>query len=206
MLKWTGILALTFVIFAAPLKAEQLMVVSPQARLNKASQDSGQSSQNVSISAVKISNLPKYIQDRVNAMVYACTADAKQLSNINAYAWSSDRHASRALPPNYIIDLSAVKAADNAQACGQGPVCNDEGCLVLGYTAMDASSWKKDFEIRSTDLSFLQINGNDQNKTFEIQTVSNNENCTDVGGIKTNKGCVRRFIWRDYGLKSVPPP
>jgi hypothetical protein len=205
-IKIIGCAALALVLVASgPVLAEQLMRLSPEMRLSRGTSDKGESSQNVTVSPLNGVDLPDFIRERVKGLLLMCAGDADQLGNVRAYAWSGDRHANENLSPNYVVDFSAVKIKADVSSCGQTPICNAEGCLLSGYTPVDATTWKQDFELRNMKLDFVTIPGTDTSSSqTQIQTLSNKRDCAESGGAKTDGGCLRRFIWRNFGLKAVP--
>jgi hypothetical protein len=71
------------------------------------------------------------------------------------------------LPPNYILDLNGLndaapdagkketKKAPATSAVRPRPLCTEEGCVILGYTATTGDGrWQQDFELRGNGLYF----------------------------------------------------
>jgi hypothetical protein len=205
-LKFFGGAALALALASSVAMAgEQLVRMSPDMHFRYGKADTGETSQNVTVNPADIASLPDYIQERIRGLLFMCAGDTNQQNNVRVYTWSGDRHAKKGLPPNIVIDFNGVKASANAAKCVDRPICNAEGCLVYGFTPTDANAWEQDFEIRSTRIGFITTAApTGTSSRTELQTLSNKADCLQSGGAKTPNGCLRRFEWRNYGLKVLP--
>jgi hypothetical protein len=205
-------LTLLLAVFFAPLpgRADQLMKLPPEMRLLRGTTDQGEVSYDAVVSRMQFDQLPGAVQDEVKAKILGYAGDLKQLNAVLVYFWDGPWFHSQNLPPNYVVDFSAIKPAEKLAPALTDPPCNDEGCLVAGYTyftnsATGAGAWKQDFELRSTKTNFARVNLSDgKNFQVEIRSYSNKPACAP-DGVQTDQGCLRRFSWRKFGLAALPP-
>ncbi len=184
---------------------EQLMKLAPEMRLSRGVPYQGEAAENVSATPVQYTDVPQSILDETKSHLLSCTGKIEQLANVKFFQWVSDWTREKGLPPSYIVDFGKVKVEQDLASCETGPICDEDGCLFLGYAAVDSTHWKQDFELHVTYAQFGEIKEADGRKRAEIDVISNKKDCKENGGVESNQGCQRRFHWKNYGLSILPP-
>lgn len=186
-------------------QAENLMQLSPEMRLVRGSSDQGEASYDAVVKKISVDQLPDSVKEDVKAQLLRYTGDINKISDVLVYSWDSPWFHDQKLPPNYLINFAAVQPSPKLLPSLKDPPCNDEGCLVVGYTFSTGKSWQQDFDMRASKVSFVQVpTGGGSNYQMEIRTLSKRDNC-NRDGQDTKQGCFRRFSWRKYGLSVVMP-
>jgi hypothetical protein len=203
-----GLLLSVLVLLALPSpgQAEHLMNVPPEMRLVRGSPDQGEASFNAVVARVSPDILPDAVQEEIKTRLLIATGDVKQMSNLVVYSWDAPWFHDQSLPPNYLIDFTSITPPESRASSLADPPCNDEGCLLAGYTFTTGKVWRQDFDMRATKVVFVPVPISRTNKDYrmEIRTLSNKDDC-QLDGAETGQGCLRRFIWRKFGLSVIPP-
>lgn len=196
-----------FFFVPAPAQAEQLIKLEPGMRLLRGTAGQGEVSYDALVSYLSPEQLPGSIQEELKARLVSYAGDSKQFDSLVVYIWDSPWFHAQNRPPNYVIDFSKIVAPAKAKGDFDAPVCNEEGCLLIGYSFFVSGSnatWKQDFELRSRKTGFVRVPlSNNQDFQVEIQTVSGKKICDD--GVPNGDDCIRRFEWRKFGLALLPP-
>jgi hypothetical protein len=184
---------------------EDLMKLPPEMRLVRGATDMGEVSENATVSSITSDQLPDAVRQDVEAKLLHYAGNLKQEGSPLVYVWDAPWFHQQGLPPNYIIDFSAIQPTASLTPAMTDPPCTGEGCLMVGYTYVTANtSWHQDFELRSAKTDFVPVeSADDKNYQLVIRTVSGKTDCTN--GSETTKGCLRQFTWRKFGLSIIPP-
>ncbi len=199
------LLALALALLACPAEAEQLSTTAPEARLMRGVMGTEALSENVSIYRVGVADLPQKIRGEIGSLLVACGGNTEESDKVIAFAWVSDWQRKQGSAPNYIFDFRDFKKEDKQAPCAGEPLCTEEGCLLLGYTGEKEERWHRTFSLRALDFGFVATRGANDAITQEIHVLSMKPDCESSYGTQTDKGCFRRFVWRDIGLSALPP-
>ncbi|MDD3030052.1 MAG: hypothetical protein PHS57_07220 [Alphaproteobacteria bacterium] len=199
----TTILILTpFVLSFGPARAEQLVKMPPEMRLEPGLVDEGLSWRHVALDRIEAKDLPQNIMEPVRAELLMCFGLRDVFPFLGVYSWRSDRTREERLPPRYVVDYTAFASLSDRQRCRQ-KLCTKEGCQVRGYTPVGKERWQQDFEI--VGARFFFSNDKDKQTGATMTTINllapSRADCKEIkGSVSSPTGCLRKFLWRPYGL------
>lgn len=207
-MKETILIGFALVLFSlgAASAAEQLSIMSPEARLGRGPVTGDTVSDNVAMYRVPASDLPEQIQKEIGSIFLSCTGKSDGAKNVTAFAWVADWNRTQGAAPNYIVDMRQLRSDGDEKQCSGGPICSKEGCLLIGFAGKKEKTWQRNFTIRASEYTFASTKDENNKVSQEIQVLSKPEDCQAINGVKTKGKCFRRFTWRSTGLSLLATP